>query len=205
MFNIDLYTGVMCSGKTKALIEKAERLRIMGYDYLIFYPLSCSNGEADSIYSRADLREKAEGVNNIKDLFTFVHLSNNMKNIKHFIVDEVQFLDKENEENLTIFKRLLQYCEANKINLYIAGIETDFANNPFKFTQMAMSYATNVYKLKAICEICKKENASKNFRMRNGSPCNVNEPVLIEKNDTSVEYMPICPQCYHEKYARIEG
>jgi len=196
---IIVYTGVMCSGKTKALLEKAERLKIMDKDYKIFYPIACSNGEKEAIYSRAGLRESAVSVESIHEILEHINPSDN-----NIIIDEIQFFktisfEKPFSKSLCLSK-LMQFFEKESKNVYIAGLETDFANNPFYLTQTAITYATKVYKLKAVCMICKKENASKNYRERNGKPCLRNEPVLIERTDKSVEYLPICASCYHDKY-----
>lgn len=192
---LEIYTGVMSSGKTLRLIQKAQRLKLMKKNYKIFYPSCCGNGKENEIYSRFGISLEAIGISEIIDIYNYLN-----DKITDILIDEVQFICKDNNNDIEDLVLLVKYLEKNNINLYCSGLDLNFANEPFKVLSNLFPYADSVVKLHAVCEKCYNENARKNLRMRNGKPCDITEEVLIERHANDVQYFSVCNECYYKAY-----
>jgi len=196
---IHLVSGTMCSNKSKALIEKAERLSIMGKKYFVFYPSCCSNGYDSKVVSRSGGEIPAIPIDEPLDIWKYV----NNNNVKDILIDELQFICKD-EQHCEDLKNFCIYCEKNDINIFCVGLDLDFSNSTFRAYEVVSAYANIVEKKYAVCEICKKENARKPLRLKgDGTPSSLDEPVLVEKDNEEYKYMPVCPKCYYKFYNNI--
>jgi thymidine kinase len=189
-----IFTGNISSGKTKALINRAEKLKLMDKNYLVFYPSCCSNGERGIIYSRAGISENALEIIEPLDIYQYID-----DNTQAICIDEVQFLCHTSEQmDDLIF--LIKYLEKKDVDLYISGLDLDFKGDSFVVFEKIAPYADKITKYAAVCKLCKSENARKTMRTRGGEACSFDEDVLIERSDISVLYIPVCNKCYYKAY-----
>lgn len=194
---IQLFCGSMYSSKTKNLLERAEILELRKVPYVIFYPSSCSNGEKESVYSRANIRKSAIALQEIIDIYQHIKIGT-----KAILIDELQFIGKtENDVNDLI--NFIKYCEKNKIDLYFSGLDLDFKGEPFIITQSIMPFCDQIHKLKAVCMHCLNEEAKYSLRTKDGKPCSFTEEVLIERHNVEYSYIPVCPDCFHLAYNNL--
>lgn len=196
MFKI--FSGAMKSNKSLTLINKADKLSYMDRNYKVFYPNTCSNGIANAIQSRANISVTAIGINTPFDIFSYID-----DKTQDILIDEAQFLAAGQGE-IDDFIMLIRYCEVNEINLYIAMLDLDFRNEPFPVFSAISAYADKIIKFTAVCEICKKDNARKPLRLRNGKPCGFDEEVLIQRNNDKVVYQSVCNTCFHKAYKGLK-
>jgi thymidine kinase len=189
-----LYTGGMFCSKTRTLLERAEVSALRERKYAIFYPQSCGNGEENSVYSRAGIRKEAVPVQEILDVYQFA------SNLDDIFIDEIQFIGITNDE-VEDFVRFIKYCERNKKNLYLSGLDLDYRGEPFLITKEIMPYCDKIFKLSAVCMCCHNENAKYSLRLKDGSPCSFNEETLIERHNSEYKYIPVCADCFNKKYS----
>lgn len=194
--------GPMRSGKSLELIKHVRRLRVAGKMVLLVKHSFDTRNEGDdsdaetlsetvrllspavkpvvnyrSIHSRDGLLERCHalsrlgGVSNPSTLAKYDVLA----------IDEAQFFEDLNRAVLT-------WLNAGKI-VITAGLDSSFKAEPFRHYTDLVALATDVTKLKAVCNICKSMDAS--FSYRTNRTTN-----LIEIGDKYYEAR--CFRCYRQ-------
>lgn len=114
-------------------------------------------------------------------------------------IDEVQFFDRW----ITSF--VLDLRRMGK-KVYVAGLDTDYMNEPFGFIGDLCCYADEILKLKAVCIRC-GEDATQTQRLINGMPAPLGDKVVIgdkDRNAVSISYEARCANDYvHPSEAKV--
>ena len=161
---IEVICGPMFAGKSEELLRRVNLLKYADVKYLLFKPL-VDTRTPKVVKSRDGRNQNAITVEKARDIID--HINSKVDNYQVIAIDEVQFFDDEIAEVCT-------YLANNKYIVIVAGLDSDFAGEPFKSTMKLLAYAEVVTKLSAICTNC-------------GAPASMTEK--ISKNRVAADYM----------------
>lgn len=177
---IEVIAGSMFSGKTEELIRRLKRAKIAKQEIEIFKP------KVDTRYSEEDVVshdsnsihstpvEKAEDILLCGNRFEVVG------------IDEAQFFGDS----------LIGVCTQlanNGVRVVVAGLDMDFAGNPFGPIPKLFAVAEYVTKVHAICMRC-GSLAHYSHRLSDN-----NELVVLGEKD---KYEPLCRACYNKSTSK---
>ena len=169
---INVYTGPMYSGKSKALIKTYEDLTNKS-QALCFKP-SKDSRDKSKIKSR-DLNIQIDSI----VIKTFTDILKHIKeNTKYIFIDEAQFITGD-------FNILQKLSIEKDIDIYIAGLNKTSNQKPFGTMPYILSIADKIEILNAECECGEKAlyTISKTAK---------EQDILI---DTGKEYKSVCRKC----------
>ena len=138
--------------------------------------------------SRIGLESECYTVDKEENLYKFVFNKNQFKDNCVVIVDECQFLTKDQVNELKEVSR--------KIPVICYGLRTDFQTRGFPGSTRLLELAHTIEEMKTICTCGRK--AMYNARFVNGKFTVEGDQVAID-GENSVTYEPLCPHCYYEK------
>lgn len=184
--------GAMNSGKSTALMQVAHNYEERGMRVRILKPAIDSKGD-DKLVSRLGVKRKVDYIVDKDDnLFDNFHKIENGEKISCILVDEVQFLSKENID------QLMEIAVKHDVPVICYGLRTDFQTNGFEGSQRLLLIAHSVEELKTICRCGSK--AVFNGRKINGLFVFEGDQVAID-NDASIDYEAMCAKCYFDRKA----
>ena len=178
--SIEVICGSMFSGKTEELIRRLRRAQFAKQKVEIFKP------KIDTRYHEQDV--VSHDSNAIRS--TPVAASENILFMSNEVdvvaIDEAQFFDMG----------LVDVCNklANKgARVIVAGLDMDFAGNPFGPVPGLMAVAEHVTKVHAICVTC---GAIANFSYRKSAETS---QVMLGETES---YKPLCRECYNVNFVK---
>lgn len=185
--------GAMNSGKTTALIQVAHNYQERGMETLLIKPGIDSKGSA-AIVSRLSISRDVDLLVGKQDnLYTLLEKRvMKTKNLRCVLVDESQFLTKEQ------VTQLFQFAVMINIPVICYGLRTDFLLNGFEGSKQLLLLAHSIEELKTICRCGRKAVA--NTRKINGKYVFKGDQVAIE-GEENVEYESLCAECYYKYLA----
>ncbi|WP_020596682.1 thymidine kinase [Spirosoma panaciterrae] len=172
---IEVICGSMFSGKTEELIRRLNRARIAKLKVQIFKPALDNRYHAENIVSHSALAIHSTPVQTASQILL---LAGDCEVVG---VDEAQFFDKE----------IVSICNelANQgKRVIVAGLDMDFAGNPFGCMPQLMGIAEYVTKVHAICVVC-GDIAQYSYRLVPSQ-----ERVLLGETDS---YEARCRRCFN--------
>ncbi len=189
--------GAMNSGKTTLLLQAAHNYEERGMEVLIFKPIIDSKGE-DFLVSRIGAKRRVDHLIE-KNENIFKYVKNVDRDIKCILVDEAQFLEREQVDQLMMI--------VVKLNIPVIcfGLRTDFKANGFPGSVRLLEIAHTIEEMKTICSCGRK--AMYNGRKVNGKFVFDGDQVAIDGED-KVTYESLCPYCYYDKlgkYLKLKG
>ena len=137
------------------------------------------------IKSRIGLSAKCLTFSPEENLFDFVNLQTNLDSNSIVIIDEAQFLTKEQVEQLkdvSVYLPVICY-----------GLLTNFKTELFEGSKRLIEIADSLQELKSVCKCGNKANI--NARMIDGKLVTDGEEILLGGNST---YEAICFNCYNK-------
>ena len=184
--------GAMNCGKTTALLQVAHNYEERGMKVLILKPKVDTKGD-NKIVTRIGLKrkvdhliEKDENLNN--------YLSKVKNDISCILVDEAQFLNRDQIDELFMFSKL------RDIAVICYGLRSDFKTIAFPGSLRLFELADDMEELYTICRCGKR--AKFNGRIVNGEFTSSGEQVAID-GENEVSYESLCGKCYLEKVLKI--
>lgn len=180
--------GAMNSGKTALLLQAAHNYEERGMEVLIIKPTIDSKGD-DHLVSRIGLTRKVDKLLAPKDDI-FKYVKKLKRNIKCILVDEAQFLEKEQVDGL------MHIVVKLNIPVICYGLRSDFKTNGFPGSTRLLELAHTIEEMKTICSCGRK--AMFNARKVNEKFVFDGEQVAIDGED-KVTYESLCPNCYYEE------
>ncbi len=172
MAKLYFYYSTMNAGKTTVLLQSAHNYRERGLKPLLFTPALDDRHQVGVIKSRIGLESQANAFEREDDLFCQVQQHLEQENVHCVLVDEAQFLSKEQVYGLgEIVDRL-------NIPVLCFGLRTDFQGELFEGSHYLLAWADRLEELKTICHTGKKatmvvrvDNAG--YALREGSQVEV--------------------------------
>lgn len=180
--------GAMNSGKTALLLQAAHNYEERGMEVLIVKPTIDSKGD-DHLVSRIGLTRKVDKLLAPKDDI-YKYVKKLKRNIKCILVDEAQFLEKEQVDEL------MHIVVKLNIPVICYGLRSDFKTNGFPGSTRLLELAHTIEEMKTICSCGRK--AMFNARKVNEKYVFDGEQVAIDGED-KVTYESLCPNCYYEE------
>lgn len=180
--------GAMNSGKTALLLQAAHNYEERGMEVLIVKPTIDSKGD-DHLVSRIGLTRKVDKLLAPKDDI-YKYVKKLKRKIKCILVDEAQFLEKEQVDEL------MHIVVKLNIPVICYGLRSDFKTNGFPGSTRLLELAHTIEEMKTICSCGRK--AMFNARKVNEKYVFDGEQVAIDGED-KVTYESLCPNCYCEE------
>ena len=185
--------GAMNSGKTAILLQVANNYEERGMKTLILKPGIDTKG-ADYLVSRIGLKRKVDHVIlETEDIYKYLEKS--VKGISCILIDEAQFLTKQQVEDL------MQIVVDFDVPIICYGLRTDFRTEGFEGATRLLEIAHSIEEMKTICKCGRK--AIFNTRKVNGKFTFSGSQVAIDGKDL-VTYESLCPKCYFEKLKKYK-
>jgi thymidine kinase len=142
----------MNAGKTTVLLQSAHNYRERGMTPLLFTPKLDDRYGEGWIKSRIGLQAKATIFTTDDDLFEATREQLEERNIHCVLVDEAQFLNREQ-----VFQ-LSEIVDRLNIPVLCFGLRTDFQGELFEGSKHLLAWADELMELKTICHTGRKAN-----------------------------------------------
>ena len=142
----------MNAGKTTVLLQSAHNYRERGMTPLLFTPKLDDRYGAGWIKSRIGLQARATIFNSDDDLFEIIRTHLEERNIHCVLVDEAQFLSREQVYQLS------EVVDRLNIPALCFGLRTDFQGELFEGSKHLLAWADELVEIKTICHTGRKAN-----------------------------------------------
>ena len=178
----------MNAGKSTALLQSNYNYNERGMDTLLFLPKVDADANKNKIHSRIGLIADAISVDTSFDFFEYVQNFKNEKKIDAILIDEVQFLTKDQ------VRQVCKISDTLNIPSMCYGIRTDFRGELFEGSSELLALADNLIELKTVCDCGRK--ATMVVRLdESGKVITAGEKIQIGGNDT---YKVYCRKHFRE-------
>ena len=184
--------GAMNCGKTTALLQVAHNYEERGMKVVILKPGVDTKGK-DKIITRIGLKRKVDHLIDPDEKLS-IYLKKLDKDIECILVDESQFLNRDQVDDLFMFSKL----KDKPVICY--GLRSDFKTIAFPGSLRLFEIADDMEELYTICRCGKR--AKFNARIVNGKFTSSGEQVAID-GENEVGYESLCGKCYLEKVLGI--
>ena len=193
MAKLHFYYSAMNAGKTTILLQSNYNYQERGMNTLLYTPEIDDRVAKGIIASRIGLEAEAKTFDSEFDIFEDVKRENSIRPVNCVMVDEAQFLNKEQVYQLT------EIVDQLNIPVLAYGLRTDFQGQPFEGSLYLLAWAEDMSEIKTICHCGSK--ASMVLRLdENGAPIMEGDQVAIGGND---RYLSVCRR--HYKTAEVGG
>jgi thymidine kinase len=190
MAKLYFYYSSMNAGKSTALLQSSYNYRERGMNTLVLAPELDDRYGVGKVSSRIGLESEATTFSQADDLFEIVSDALEDEPLHCVLIDEAQFLTKE---------QVFQLGEVtDKLNIPVLayGLRTDFQGEPFEGSKYLLSWSDNLKELKAICDCGTK--ATMVIRLDEaGNAVTQGSQVEIGGND---RYVSMCRKHFKENY-----
>lgn len=182
MAKLYFYYASMNAGKSTVLLQASFNYRERGMATMLFTAAIDDRAGQGIIASRIGLSAPAEVFGHDTDLFAAVASAHAVNTLNCVLVDEAQFLTKEQ------VWQLARVADDLGIPVLCYGLRTDFLGNLFPGSQWLLAIADVLSELKAVCACGRK--ATMNLRIDGeGRPVASGEQTEIGGND---RYVALC-------------
>lgn len=190
MAKLYFYYSTMNAGKSTTLLQSSFNYRERGMNTLLLTAALDDRFGEGKVSSRIGLSQEADLFGASDDLF--VHISNKHKEqeIHCVLVDESQFLSKQQVWQLS------EVCDKLGIPVLCYGIRTDFQGQLFVGSQWLLAWADVLVELKTICHCGNKANMVVRVDEQ-GNAIQEGSQVEIGGND---RYVSLCRQHFKAVY-----
>ncbi|MGV0033758.1 MAG: thymidine kinase [Candidatus Azotimanducaceae bacterium WSBS_2022_MAG_OTU7] len=194
MAKLYFYYSSMNAGKSTALLQASYNYRERGMNTVVLAPSLDDRYGQSVITSRIGLQSEAGAIGLDENLFTSVGSLNAEEPLHCVLIDEAQFLSKEQVLQLGQISDLLD------IPVLAYGLRTDFQGEPFEGSKYLLAIADNLKEIKAICH-CGSKATMVIRQDRNGNVITSGESVEIGGND---RYVSMCRKHFYEAFGSID-
>jgi len=187
MSKLYFYYAAMNAGKTTTLLQSSYNYNERGMDTLLYIPAFDDRGGERTLKSRVGLTSNAIPFN---ENFNFSQDIQNRKtpSLKCILIDEAQFLSKNQVQNLCKVVDELRYP------VFTYGLRTDFLGETFEGSKYLLAWAEELIEIKTICHCGSK--ATMNARIdERGTPVHNGNQIEIGGND---RYISLCRKHFQE-------
>jgi len=188
MAKLHFFYSTMNAGKSTSLLQSNHNYKENGLDTIIFLPNETSKLSKGQIVSRIGLKAKAVIANKEFNFLNYIKL-NKTKNLSCILIDEAQFLSKEQ------VRQLGQVADKLNYPVMCYGIRTDFRGELFEGSAELLALADNLIELKTICSLCSRKATMVVRKDENGKIVTEGSKIFVGGNDI---YMPVCRKHYQK-------
>ena len=177
--------GPMFAGKSTELLRYKRRAEIAGKHTIVFKPRIDNRYSEEEVVTHDGVRSDSIIAENSKDLLLVA--TQVAPTVTDVFIDEAQFFDSELP---AVVKELMRLG----MNVYVAGLNTDFRGEPFPVMAELIARAHYVTRLFAVCKVCGSYEANMTQRLVNGKPAKLSDPIILVGGEESYEAR--CSSCY---------
>jgi thymidine kinase len=188
MAKLHFFYSTMNAGKSTSLLQSNHNYKENGLDTIIFLPNETSKLSKGQIVSRIGLKAKAVIANKEFNFLNYIKV-NKTKNLSCILIDEAQFLSKEQ------VRQLGQVADKLNYPVMCYGIRTDFRGELFEGSAELLALADNLIELKTICSLCSRKATMVVRKDENGKIVTEGSKIVVGGNDI---YMPVCRKHYQK-------
>jgi thymidine kinase len=193
MAQLYFYYSAMNAGKSTALLQSSYNYQERGMRTLVYTAEIDDRFGSGKVSSRIGLSSPATLYNPQTDLLAEINAENKKQPIHCVLVDESQFLTREQVHQLS------DVVDDLDIPVLCYGLRTDFRGELFSGSQYLLAWSDKLVELKTICFCGRK--ASMVLRLdQEGRPYAEGEQVVIGGNE---RYVSVCRK--HYKEALVKG
>lgn len=188
MAQLYFYYSAMNAGKSTTLLQSSFNYQERGMNPLIFTAAIDDRYGVGKVSSRIGLQAEAQLYSPEDDIFAAVSDINASKKVDCLLIDECQFLTKEQVYQIT------EVVDKLRIPVLCYGLRTDFRGELFEGAQYLLAWADKLVELKTICHCGRKAN----MVIRTDADGNAiadGDQVVIGGND---RYVSVCRVHYKE-------
>jgi len=190
MAKLHFYYSAMNAGKSTVLLQSNYNYRERGMNTLLLTPKIDNRFGAKKIASRIGLEADAISFDANSDLFDIAKQLHHKEPIHCVLVDEAQFLTRDQVYQLT------EIVDQLDIPVLAYGLRTDFKSEPFEGSKYLLAWSESLSEIKTICHCGRK--ATHVLRLdENGKPIAEGAQIAIGGND---KYVSVCRQHYKLKH-----
>lgn len=183
----------MNAGKSTTLLQSSYNYQERGMNTLVYTAAIDDRFGVGKVSSRIGISQVASLFNTETDLFTEIKTAHAEKTLHCILIDEAQFLTKNQVYQLS------DVVDKLKIPVLCYGLRTDFQAELFEGSQYLLAWADELEELKTICDCGRKAH----FVVRlneNGEPIKEGAQIQIGGND---KYLSVCRYHYKEKLGKL--
>ncbi len=179
----------MNAGKSTALLQANHNYLERGMKTKMFTYSGDNRFEENKIVSRIGISAEAHSFTNTTDIFKNLKEDDEREEIRCVLIDEAQFLTKEQ------VKELGKVVDELDIAVLAFGIRTDFRGELFEGSKYLLAWADNLKEIKTVCWCGRK--ATMVVRLdKKGNILTRGEQVEIGGNE---KYVPLCRAHFNKK------
>lgn len=187
MANLEFRYGTMNSGKSMAVLQMAYNYEENGKRVILIKSVIDTKG-GDYLVSRVGPKRKVQiKLHKDERLLCDKYLPMIM-GLDAIFVDEAQFLTKKQVEDLWYISKRMN------ILVICFGLKTNFKSEFFEGSKRLFELADKLKELETICKCGNK--ARFNARKVNGKYLKSGKEIVIDGEETNVQYVPLCDDCY---------
>jgi len=190
MAKLYFYYSSMNAGKSTALLQSSYNYRERGMNTLVLAPAMDNRYGGGRVTSRIGIETAATSFRPEDDLFAAVDEQNNDAQLHCVLIDEAQFLTKDQ-----VFQ-LGEVTDRLNIPVLAYGLRTDFQGEPFEGSKYLLAWSDNLKELKAICHCGSKATMVVRFDSK-GNAVTEGSQIEIGGND---RYVSMCRRHFKEKF-----
>lgn len=182
MAKLHFYYSSMNAGKSTTLLQSDYNYRERGMSTLLLAPAFDNRYGIGKISSRIGLSADAHLYHGDTDLYALIDSQRKQKAINCVLVDEAQFLSRDQVE------ALCRVVDELNIPILAYGLRSDFQAEPFEGSKYLLTWADDLVEIKTVCHCGKK--ATHVLRLdESGQVIRDGEQVQIGGND---RYVSVC-------------
>ena len=179
----------MNAGKSTMLLQANHNYQERGMSTIIYTSSVDDRYGKKEIVSRIGLRAESNIFSNNTNIYEEVIGLNKSNKVDCVLIDEAQFLNKEQVAQLG------QIVDTLDIPVLTFGIRTDFKGNLFEGSEYLLAWADNLKEIKTVCHCGRK--ATMVLRLdENGNVLETGDQIEIGGNE---KYVSICRKHFYEK------
>ncbi|KZX69705.1 thymidine kinase [Vibrio sp. HI00D65] len=188
MAQMYFYYSAMNAGKSTTLLQSSFNYQERGMTPVIFTAAIDDRYGIGKVSSRIGLQSEAQLFKNDTNLFEAINELNEQEKRHCVLIDECQFLSKEQVYQLT------EVVDKLHIPVLCYGLRTDFLGELFEGSRYLLSWADKLVELKTICHCGRKANMVIRTD-EHGVAIAEGDQVAIGGND---KYVSVCRLHYKE-------
>lgn len=145
MAKLYFYFSSMNAGKSTALLQSSYNYVERGMRTMVLAPSLDDRFGVGRVTSRIGIDADADIFSRDDDLFARIQNSHESARLHCVLIDEAQFLTREQVFDLG------RVCDLLGIPVLAYGLRTDFQGEPFEGSKYLLAWADNLKEIKAIC------------------------------------------------------
>ena len=179
----------MNAGKSTMLLQANHNYQERGMSTVIYTSSVDDRYGKKEIVSRIGLKAESNIFSSDTNIYEEVISFNKVKRVDCVLIDEAQFLSKDQVSQLG------QIVDDLDIPVLTFGIRTDFKGNLFEGSEYLLAWADNLKEIKTVCHCGRK--ATMVLRLdENGNVLETGDQIEIGGNE---KYVSICRKHFYEK------